>query len=365
MEHLLKNMKKLLFLLSIAVLISSSYSGDKSWYKYLTGKVDTSPVTMSIVRYGNEVRGYYYYDKYKKPIEIFGTTAGDSVTFYAYTSYENSETFRGIMKGAVYSGVWSNTPENKELSFTLNEQKNISSEFEFVYVSGEERLFKDLETPAASYVEGTFWPAENYGDRLFVRNSILKMKNLNTGLTEIGGLLLANKKKFMQGFRTDNAGVKKQEAADGGWSYSQENIDITVPVFFNDNLMVISGYLYTFTGGAHGNYGTGFTNLDLKRKKVLELSDIINKKDLPKLPKLLEKYYKVERGYPQEKTLQELGLFLDTIPVNDNFMVSPGGLMFDYVPYEISSYADGEITITIPFEELSAYIKPEAKQLFK
>lgn len=80
---------------------------------------------------------------------------------------------------------------------------------------------------------------------------------------------------------------------------------------------------------------------------------------------MLEKYFKIQRGVPQEKTLMDAGLFIDTIPVNENFMISPGNIMFNYVPYEIASYADGEIKITIPLNEFQDYVKPEVIELFK
>lgn len=358
-------MKKLLFLLLFATILAQTNAGANSWYKLFTGKIDSYPITMTIVKYGNEVRGYYYYNKYKKPIEIFGSTPGDSIRLVAYVSADGTENFDGVYKSGSYTGKWSTTPDNKEYSFSLSEDKTVSEEMEFVYVKGEERLFKDLETPAANYLEGTFWPTEKYDNAQFVRNSILKMKNKRSGLNEIGDQLLANKKKFMADFRDYNAEVKHEDAENGGWSYSLENIDLAVPVFFNERIFIYSNYNYSFTGGAHGNYGTGYTNLDLKRRRILELDDIISKKDQPKLSKLLEKYYKIERGYPQEKTLQEIGLFIDTIPVNNNFAISPAGIMFDYVPYEISSYAEGEITISIPYEEISAFIKPDVKELFK
>lgn len=360
-----ENMKKLLFLLFFVSIFAQTNAGTNSWYKLFTGKIDSYPITMTIVKYGDEVRGYYYYDKYKKPIEIFGSTPGDSIRLLAIVSAEGSENFDGVYKSGSYTGKWSNSPERKEYSFSLKEDKTVSAEMEFVYVKGEERLFKDLETPAANYLEGTFWPTDKYENALFVRNAILKMKNKRSGQSEIGEQLLDNKKKFMADFRDYNAEVKRDDVADGGWSYSLESIDLTVPVFFNERLFVYTNYNYSYTGGAHGNYGTGYTNLDLKRRKVLEIDDIFNKKDHAKISKLLEKYYKSERTYPQDKSLQEIGLFLDTIPVNNNFAISPAGIMFDYVPYEISSYAEGEITISIPYEEISAFIKPDAKELFK
>lgn len=357
-------MKKIALFVFFAVIITNSYSGDVSWYKYLTGTIDEFPVTMSIVKFGDEVRGFYYYDKYKQPMDVYGSLKGDSIKLYSYSGYDDSESFKGVLKGSSYSGTWDKPSQNKVFKFSLTEDKKQSSNFEFVYVDGKERFFKDLESPFCGYTEGTIWPTNDYAYSQFIRNYILKSKNMKTGASEIGGQMLANKKKFMKDFKEYNKDLNRDDMGDG-WSYSLESQNISIPVFFNDKLFVLSNFDYSYTGGAHGNYGTGFTNLDLKRKKVLTLNDVVTKKGIEKLPALLEKYFKIQRGVPQEKTLQDAGLFIDTIPVNENFMISPGNIMFNYVPYEIASYADGEIKITIPFSEISAFIKPEVKELFK
>lgn len=359
-----ENMKKIAFLLFFTFVVSSSYSGDPSWYKLLTGTIDSYPVTMSLVKFGDEVRGFYYYDKYKQPMDVYGNVKGDSITLYSYSGYDDSESFKGVLKGSSYSGTWDKPSQNKVFKFSLNDDKKQSSNFEFVYVEGKERFFKDLESPFCNYTEGTIWPTDNYANAQFIRNYILKSKNMKTGATEIGGQMLANKKKYIKDFKEYNKDLNRDDMGDG-WSYSLESQNISIPVFFNDKLFVLSNFDYSYTGGAHGNYGTGFTNLDLKRKKVLTLDDVVTKKGIEKLPALLEKYFKIQRGVPQEKTLQDAGLFLDTIPVNENFMISPGSIMFNYVPYEIASYADGEIKITIPFSEISDFIKPDVKDLFK
>lgn len=357
-------MKKIAFLLLLVFAVSNSFSGDKSWYKVFEGNIGNYPVTVHMVLYGENVRGYYYYNKYKKPMEFFGTQKGDSLELASYYSYDYSEIFKGIFKSNVYTGIWIDTEkETNVLDFKLTSKA--SSGFDFVYVDGTERLFKDLETPSASYVEGTVWPIDKYENAQFIRNSILKLLDMRSGLTEIGGVMLDRKKKFMKDFRDQNADVKKDEVLDGGWSYSLDWNEIICPVYEDENIFVLGSYDYSYTGGAHGNYGTGFTNLDLKRKRIIKLSDILTSAGIKALNKLLEKNYKLQNNIPQEKSLQEAGLFVDTIPVNDNFIITPGTLMFNYVPYEIASYADGEVKIYIPYNEISKYIKPDAKEFFK
>lgn len=359
-----ENMKKIAVLLLVVVAVTGTYSAEPSWYKLFTGTIDSYPVTMSLVKFGEEVRGFYYYDKYKQPMDVYGNVKGDSITLYSYSGYDDSESFKGVLKGSSFSGIGDKPSQNKVFNFSLSADKKQSGYFEFVYVEGKERFFKDLESPFCNYTEGTIWPADEYANAQFIRNYILKSKNMKTGASEIGEQMLANKKKYLKDFREYNKDLNRNDMGDG-WSYSLESQNINIPVFFNDKLFVISNFDYSFTGGAHGNYGTGFTNLDLKRKKVLTLDDVITKKGIEKLPALLEKYFKIQRGVPQEKSLQEAGLFLDTIPVNENFMISPGNIMFNYVPYEIASYADGEIKITIPYNEFADFVKPEVKDLFK
>lgn len=357
-------MKKIAFLLLLVLAVSQSYSGDKSWYKVFEGTIGSYPVTVNMVCYGESVRGYYYYNKYKKPMEFFGTMKGDSLELDSYYSYDFSEIFKGIIKDNVYKGAWINTEKESEiLDFRLTSKA--SSGFDFVYVDGSERLFKDLETPQATYTEGAIWPIDKYENAQFIRNSVLKLMDLRSGITEPGPVMLERKKKYMKDFRDQNAEVKHEEVADGGWSYSLDWSEIISPVYADENIFVLGAYNYTYTGGAHGNYGSGFTNLDLKKRRVIDLKDILTAAGIKALPKLLEKNYKLQNNIPQEKSLMEAGLFVDTIPVNDNFIITPGTIMFNYVPYEIASYADGEVKIYIPYNEISAYIKPDAKAYFK
>ncbi len=357
-------MKKTAFLLFFVMIVNLTFSGQNAWYQVFTGNIGGYPVTMHLTCNDSDIRGYYYYNKYKRPIEVFGTLTGDSLSLSSYYSYDWSEIFKGIFRSNEYKGNWVDTKdEMTKLDFKLS--TTASSGYEFVYVKGSERLFKDLETPQATYLEGAVWPDNTLDNAQFIRNQVLKLLNMKTGLTEIGGLMLENKKKFMADFRKDNAELKRDEVIDGGWSYSLDWYEIIMPVYSDSKILVLSGYNYTYTGGAHGNYGSGFYNYDLVHRKELSLSDLVTKAGIKALPKLLEKNYKLANGIPMEKSLTEAGLFVDTIPVNDNFIITPGTLMFNYVPYEIASYADGEVKIYIPIEEVKEYLKPQALELLK
>ncbi|MCC6865792.1 MAG: DUF4163 domain-containing protein [Ignavibacteria bacterium] len=351
-------------LLTFLLLSQSSASGSISWYNVFSGTIANYPVTMHLVKYGEYVKGYYYSNKYKKPIEVFGSMKSDSIILTSYYSYNNIETFNGVLNGINYTGSWVDTKdENKILNFSL--QSSASIGYEMVYVEGNERLFKDLETPSAVYLEGAIWPKSDIENSLFIRNSILKLLDIKTGTTDPGLVMLENKKKFMNDYRDENAYLKHEDVIDYGGVYSLELNKIISPVYEDDRLLILAMYIYTFTGGAHGNYGTTYTCLDLENRKIISLNDIITTDGIKDLPKLLEKNYKLSNDVPLQKSLWEAGLLVDTIPVNDNFSITPGFLMFNYVPYEISSFADGEITIFVPFDDLKNYLKPLGIELLK
>jgi len=50
---------------------------------------------------------------------------------------------------------------------------------------------------------------------------------------------------------------------------------ILLLAYWSDQLAVLAQSTYEYTGGAHGNYGTSYTTVDLKTGKVLSLSNIL------------------------------------------------------------------------------------------
>jgi hypothetical protein len=53
----------------------------------------------------------------------------------------------------------------------------------------------------------------------------------------------------------------------------------------------------------------------------------------------------------------------ETVPVTKNVAFTKTGLLFDYPPYEIASYADGEIEVVLPYAEVSHLLTGRGEQL--
>jgi len=362
--------KNIIATVLLTLLLSTSIypevNSNISWYKCFKGTIGKYPVTMHLHKSDKNVRGFYNYDKMRQPIGFFGDVIGDSV-FLLTNSNNNQESFRGILKKNKYNGQWYNG-DKSTLEFVLTEDESVSAMFEYVYVHGTKQLFKGWDkSPQGEYTESSFWPTGKYAGSSFIRNSICNEKKFPEGSGAIGDLMLKNQDKFFEGYIKENKDLKKSEIEKSGnsYMYSFTDEDNLVISYFDDKLFIISRMYYLYAGGVHGDYGTGFTVYDLVNKKKLELSDILTAEGIKNIPTVFEKNFRKQYAVDDKMSLQDYGLFVDTIPVNDNFTLTPGGMAFNYVPYEISSYAQGEIMIYVPIEDIEKYLVPGIKKLLQ
>lgn len=108
---------------------------------------------------------------------------------------------------------------------------------------------------------------------------------------------------------------------------------------------------------AHGMYGTRYIVYSAKAEKVVSLDDFFTAEGLEALPALLRKKARAMRSFIGSTNLTE-------IPDNGNYYINADGdLVFVYQPYEIASFAQGEISITIEPYLLSDYLTPLGKQV--
>ncbi|RYD70119.1 MAG: DUF3298 domain-containing protein, partial [Sphingobacteriales bacterium] len=128
-------------------------------------------------------------------------------------------------------------------------------------------------------------------------------------------------------------------------------------IVYNDRGFVVIDFLAdAYTGGAHGNYSSTMYCLDVENKKQMVLSDVV-KIDSNTLQSILEKNLRKQYNIKPGEKISTV-LFDDFLKPNNNFYFNSNGLAFMYNPYEIASYAQGQIVIFIPFTELKPYVVP-------
>ncbi|MGP1476071.1 MAG: RsiV family protein [Phocaeicola sp.] len=121
-----------------------------------------------------------------------------------------------------------------------------------------------------------------------------------------------------------------------------------------------------YRGGAHPNTIATWLCIDVKTGKLLTLDDLFipGAKD-QLLPLIKDELVKVKAEQHKDmniKTFDDLReqgiLFNDDgdIFVPDNFILGADGITFLYNRYDISSYAEGSMEITLPYSAISKYM---------
>lgn len=112
-----------------------------------------------------------------------------------------------------------------------------------------------------------------------------------------------------------------------------------------ENIATFTIGYYGYSGGAHGMYSTQFLNIDLAKKALLDIDDVINPEQHDKLKELLWETYS---NASNNETFTPKSEFY----VEKDFYFSHDGITFVYPPYAIGSFAEGEKELTIHWGEL-------------
>lgn len=147
----------------------------------------------------------------------------------------------------------------------------------------------------------------------------------------------------------------------------QPKYDFNLSVNVNDYKDITHVYMLTFayTGGAH--YTRDDTSLYYanKTKEFVDLKYFFKDEESFKKLSSIAYYYVLKL---EDKTFDELWVKRGTDPTIDNyrhFNFKDEGLEILFPPYQIASWADGEIKITIPYEEINDLLKEEYRNTSK
>ncbi|MEM7486579.1 MAG: DUF3298 and DUF4163 domain-containing protein [Bacteroidota bacterium] len=132
-------------------------------------------------------------------------------------------------------------------------------------------------------------------------------------------------------------------------------------VYEDENVLTLAMNIYIFTGGAHGYGATTFLNFD--KTKGIELENWELFEDLEDFQQLAEAKFRAQEGIPQEGNINATGFMFedDEFHLAENIGYTEDGIQFVYNQYEVASYADGPILLTLPFKEINKYLKNKVK----
>ena len=147
----------------------------------------------------------------------------------------------------------------------------------------------------------------------------------------------------------------------------QPKYDFNLSVNVNDYKNITHVYMLTFayTGGAHYTRDDTSLYFDNKTKEFIDLKYFFKDEEAFKKLSSIAYYYVLKL---EDKTFDELWVKRGTDPTIDNyrhFNFKDEGLEILFPPYQIASWADGEIKITIPYEEINDLLKEEYRNTSK
>ena len=116
----------------------------------------------------------------------------------------------------------------------------------------------------------------------------------------------------------------------------------------------------SYTGGAHGNFGTQYLNFDAATGERVKLRVIVKDEEVTALTSIAEAHFRSVRSIAPGADLKQAGfLFADNrFQLNENFGLTATELLFLYNAYEIGPYSLGPTTIAIPFSEIRDMLRP-------
>ena len=121
-------------------------------------------------------------------------------------------------------------------------------------------------------------------------------------------------------------------------------------------LLTIRLNSYLFTGGAHGYSTVRFLNFNKKKGSELENWELFENSD--QFKNFAETKFRIQEGIPEGTAINSTGFMFDTnefyLPENIGF--TEEGLQILFEEYEVASYADGPIILTLPFSEIRSYL---------
>lgn len=160
------------------------------------------------------------------------------------------------------------------------------------------------------------------------------------------------------GYRADVADILKNTEPDERPSatLNYEDQTATQVLYQGNNLLSLAFFYYSYSGGAHGMNTTSGASYDLRTGRRLRYDDIFLPTAQGQLPALLAQAVRplvgLKPGEPLDQTL-----FVTKMPVTHNVFLTAGGVEFIYQPYEIASYAQGEVRVFLPLAQVRPLLR--------
>jgi len=336
-----------------------------NFYKRLEGTIAGKPVVMHLQRLNGDIDGDYYYDGSWLNLSTDTVIGQDSLVLAEYSFYNSyfeqdakEPSISLKWTGTGFKGTWKSGDGSKTFPAIL-EEKYPEGSYQFttgIYKDSVKAYPSKTDSPIAQITFEYLKATNNDDAGKWIEGELKKISGLRSNVDrEIS--FKAISAAYLKDYSAEVASQQKGDRSDGEDAWLNYTNNSQQSILYNDNDFLVIDFLAdAYTGGAHGNYSSLLYCLDVKNKKQMVLSDVV-KIDSNNLQKLLEQNLRKQYNIKANESINKV-LFDDFLKPNKNFYFNAKGLAFMYNPYEVASYAQGQIVVFIPFNELKSYLVP-------
>lgn len=313
--------------------------------------------------------GNYHYHKTGVPIRLGQVPGKDGLLRFhenETNNIEGHETFTGqwsvkLEKDGI-TGTWSSPDGKKKLPISLKESypagsaRTVTTQLESVQTLRKNGQKKGFEIKVR-YVQ---LAAKSVGAKSI--NRVLRQDawNVPVNAEDESPKVPENpsEKDILAAMR-----LVPESDADEDWEGAYvESVDDSQRVIMNESgFLTVEYNTWTYTGGAHGNYGSSYRSFDMESGQELLLEDLVKPGYEKRWAELGAAELRAQEGVKAATPLTEVGLFEDELELNETWFLTPGGIGFSYDPYEIASYARGMVQFVLPWKDILQDLKPGTK----
>lgn len=338
--------KRAIFFIVGIFLFSVSLAQAQNGTKIFSGNIGENRFQMTLKREGDKLTGTYFYTKNGGQLNLAGKIDAEGKFVLTESDAKGTKTgeFSGTLgkaeneNGFSLTGTWKNPRASKSFDFYAKEQ--------MIFFSGAAKILpKNItESNKPKMFEITAdYPELANAPNAAKFNQIVK-SIIDGQVGEFRTSMLAQTAEDLKYFKQLGAGNYLQIG------YNVEHAD--------ENIVSIGFFASTFTGGAHPNYYSFAVNFDAANGRELKLGDL----------------FKPNSGYLQKISAYSIKKLRERLSDgSDDEWISSGaeakeenykswnvtrhGILINFDPYQVASYAAGPQEVLIPFEELKEIIR--------
>jgi putative sterol carrier protein len=357
----------LAFVFSLTLFFAMCQSKE-NWYKVYTGNIGNLSATFHLIKSNNSYSGYIWCNQNQWPMPVYGSekkyetdsiiiSSGSGLITMTLTGVLNNDSFSGTS----FLEKTGSDPKKSMFHLSINNDKKFTP-FEYLLASDSAKLLPEIENESVfSSTMGTIWPVTNTGFDATLKAKIKQVLRMPSTVNDAKKWFETKIEKLAATWKKQNNKITPKKASEMGLSLSEDEETSVGVMYENEYYITLADYNYSFTGGAHGNYGTTLVTINKKNNRLMQLTDILNTQGISRISAYLDKAARLQFDVNNNKPLDQNNFFVKKITPSKNLYITTTGIGFLYSPYELRSFADGEVNLFVPFTTLASYLQSSFK----